>query len=259
MILQESRNYKNQNLGNHYMSEKLDGIFARWNGINFLSKTGKILNAPPRFKAHMPPPNIQFDGELYIGRNMLDETAGIIRRKNGGWDNVKFHVFDTISNASFYHRYELIKQCQLPDHCCVVEQLECRDIEAAKSWHDEYELDINIKYLSLYSPKEYNFKTNHINSKITNAEFNKLKRKFLKDQCFIGYANESSKSRDGFASFYEGIDAIKENDEILLQYISKYIVKVNRYEIIGELERQNIHELLYNLDFYTENEPKEAA
>ena len=49
-----------------YMSEKLDGVRAYWNGRELLSRTGNRFAAPHWFTAGFP--SFELDGELWIGR-----------------------------------------------------------------------------------------------------------------------------------------------------------------------------------------------
>jgi len=118
--------------------------------------------------------------------------------------------------------------------------------------NDEFDISIKFYFDKLYSPREYNFRTDSIITDISDKNFNKLKSYFLKDDDFIKYVNESSKSRDGFSSFYDGIEAVVEDDEILLIYIGQYII--NDYDdslgVYNELETRHLNELLYQLDFY---------
>ena len=87
-----------------------------------------------------------------------------------------------------------------------------------------HELDLNLKFVKLNSPRFYNFETDKIEAEISGKEFNKLKSEYLNSKEFIDYVNESSKSYDGFISFYNGIEAVKEEDEILLNYMFNYIL-----------------------------------
>tara|TARA_R110002110_G_scaffold398378_2_gene613851 strand:- start:117 stop:629 length:513 start_codon:yes stop_codon:yes gene_type:complete len=85
------------------------------------------------------------------------------------------------------------------------------------------EFDFNLEFIELESPKFYNFKTDEIITSISFREFTKLKKEYSNDEYFVEWVNKESKSRDGFSSFYSGIDAILEEDSILLQYIFRYI------------------------------------
>jgi len=85
------------------------------------------------------------------------------------------------------------------------------------------ELDMNLEFVELDSPREYNFTTDKIITSIPHKEFTDLKKEYVNNSEFVEWINEESKSRDGFHSFYSGLDAIIKEDAILLQYIFKYI------------------------------------
>lgn len=77
-----------------WMSEKLDGVRAWWDGKQFLSRLGNALLAPPWFTAGLP--NYPLDGELWVARKEFQRCVSIVRRADGGeqWREVKYLVFD---------------------------------------------------------------------------------------------------------------------------------------------------------------------
>lgn len=79
----------------YWVSEKLDGVRAWWNGEVLLSRRGMRLQAPPWFTAEFPQQPL--DGELWLGRGAFAQLSGIVRRtKSDGaaWRKVRFMVFD---------------------------------------------------------------------------------------------------------------------------------------------------------------------
>src|SRR5947209_4846684 len=50
-----------------WMSEKLDGVRAYWDGRQFLSRLGNLYHAPDWFTAGLPA-DVPLDGELWIDR-----------------------------------------------------------------------------------------------------------------------------------------------------------------------------------------------
>lgn len=78
----------------YWMSEKLDGVRAYWDGKRFISRLGNIYHAPDWFIKGMP--DIALDGELWVGRGLFQTTVSIVRRqdKNDEWKKVKYIVFD---------------------------------------------------------------------------------------------------------------------------------------------------------------------
>lgn len=82
-----------------WMSEKLDGVRAYWDGKQFLSRQGNLYHAPDWFVAGLPP--VPLDGELWIDRRKFQRTVSIVRRqdKNDLWNEVRFLVFDAPAAA----------------------------------------------------------------------------------------------------------------------------------------------------------------
>src|SRR6478736_2646742 len=81
-------------LSGWWMSEKLDGVRAYWDGKQFLSRQGNLFHAPDWFVEGLP--TVPLDGELWIDRKKFQRTVGIVRRQDKPdiWKEVKFLVFD---------------------------------------------------------------------------------------------------------------------------------------------------------------------
>lgn len=81
-------------LAGWWMSEKLDGVRAYWNGKQFLSRLGNLFHAPEWFVEGMP--DVPLDGELWIDRKKFQRTVSIVRRqdKTDLWQEVRYLVFD---------------------------------------------------------------------------------------------------------------------------------------------------------------------
>lgn len=77
-----------------WMSEKLDGVRAYWDGKRLLSRQGNEFHAPQWFVESLP--DAPLDGELWIGRKQFQRTVSIVRRqdKSDHWREVRFLVFD---------------------------------------------------------------------------------------------------------------------------------------------------------------------
>ena len=78
----------------YWVSEKLDGVRAFWDGKKLISRGGNAFSAPAWFIAAFPP--IALDGELWIGRGRFEETVSIVTRSlpHDGWRRVRYMVFD---------------------------------------------------------------------------------------------------------------------------------------------------------------------
>src|SRR5262245_61120536 len=60
-------------LSGWWMSEKLDGVRAYWDGKQFLSRQGNLYHAPAWFTAGLP--EVPLDGELWIDRKKFQRTV----------------------------------------------------------------------------------------------------------------------------------------------------------------------------------------
>ena len=104
----------------------------------------------------------------------------------------------------------------------------------------------NIVYDGLSSPKYYNYSTDKLMAKIDYNNYSLIYGKYIINDDFVNYANEASKSRYGFASFYEGINDVASEPSIFLEYLFQWFV-LNEYrdEIIDKTT-DNLNEIIYN-------------
>ena len=95
----------------YFVSEKLDGVRARWDGKNLISRGGKIFSAPDWFIAEFPKDAV-LDGELWSKRGDFENISAIARKKSAGeeWKKIKFWVFDLpLEQTEFEERIEKMK------------------------------------------------------------------------------------------------------------------------------------------------------
>ena len=96
----------------YWVSEKLDGVRALWDGQALHSRSGNRFNAPPWFVEGFPPTHL--DGELWMGRGTFEKLSGVVRRHtpvDEDWRQVRFMVFDLPAHpADFNGRLERMKQ-----------------------------------------------------------------------------------------------------------------------------------------------------
>ena len=85
-----------------WMSEKLDGIRAYWDGRGFVSRLGNTFHAPDWFVAALPGETL--DGELWAGRKLFQQTNGIVRSgsQSDAWKQISFVVFDAPNVAGAF-------------------------------------------------------------------------------------------------------------------------------------------------------------
>jgi DNA ligase-1 len=124
-------------LSGWWMSEKLDGVRAYWDGKQFLSRQGNLYHAPQWFTDGLP--DVPLDGELWIGRKKFQRTVSIVRRqdKNDLWKEVRFLVFDAPAAAGgFEERLGFLQHALAQRTCefaCPHEHLLCKDLAALRA------------------------------------------------------------------------------------------------------------------------------
>ncbi|OZC36298.1 DNA ligase [Marinobacter vinifirmus] len=100
------------NLEDYWVSEKLDGVRAYWDGEKLWSRGGHVYAAPDWFTAQFP--SHPLDGELWNGRGRFAELSGVVRKAqpvDEEWRQVRFHVFDLpVPEKVFEQRYRQLKQ-----------------------------------------------------------------------------------------------------------------------------------------------------
>jgi DNA ligase-1 len=100
-----------QDLTGWWMSEKLDGVRAYWDGKAFISRLGNRYHAPAWFTQGLP--DFPLDGELWGGRKRFQRTVSVVRRQDmsSDWKEISFLIFDApASDAPFEERLELCKR-----------------------------------------------------------------------------------------------------------------------------------------------------
>lgn len=78
-----------------WVSEKLDGVRAFWDGQTLRFRSGQRIAAPAWFTAALPPTAL--DGELWMGRRRFDEVSAAVRRHvpvDAEWHELTYRIFD---------------------------------------------------------------------------------------------------------------------------------------------------------------------
>ena len=126
-----------QSVAGWFVSEKLDGIRAYWDGglsrglpasevpyantvkdhrlkhqvmaTGLWSRTGKVIFAPDYWLNQLP--SIPLDGELYIGPNSFQELTSIVSKKDGSseseWPRIELRVFDSPPYLKMFTRRKI--------------------------------------------------------------------------------------------------------------------------------------------------------
>ncbi|MBK7765460.1 MAG: DNA ligase [Sulfuritalea sp.] len=95
----------------YWVSEKLDGVRAVWDGKNLRFRSGNPVPAPKWFLDALP--DQPLDGELWLGRGTFDQLSAIVRRQapeDAEWRRVRYMIFELPHAAGgFTERVEQIK------------------------------------------------------------------------------------------------------------------------------------------------------
>lgn len=87
----------------YWVSEKLDGVRALWDGERLCFRSGRLVNAPAWFVAGLP--REPLDGELWIARGTFEALSGTVRRaapRDDEWRRVRFMVFEQPDGAGTF-------------------------------------------------------------------------------------------------------------------------------------------------------------
>jgi DNA ligase-1 len=74
------------------LAEKMDGCRAFWDGSQFWTRGGNIIEAPARIANRMP--GNARDGEMWAGRGGFKRASNAVRFGGDWWDGVDFFAFD---------------------------------------------------------------------------------------------------------------------------------------------------------------------
>ena len=140
LLAEKYRQDQDIDLAAYWISEKLDGVRAFWDGDRLMSRGGNAFAAPAWFTAGFPP--LALDGELWVGRGRFEETVSIVSRHkpHDGWRRVRYMVFDVPETpGTFDQRLQtmraavasspsaflaVIPQTRVADHQALLEKLE---------------------------------------------------------------------------------------------------------------------------------------
>ena len=126
-----------------YMSEKLDGVRAYWDGSELLSRQGNAFAAPDWFTADLPP--FELDGELWTAPGEFETIVSIVSRDwpHPGWRRITYNIFE-VPNAPGDFPTRLAKlRDYLEEHPAgpvrIIPQVECRNREHLRAMLAEVE------------------------------------------------------------------------------------------------------------------------
>lgn len=94
-LMRASPHHPGIDVAAHWVSEKLDGVRARWRGGQLFTRSGLLINAPSAFTQGWPA--LELDGELWAGRGRFEHASSTARRHAAplaDWQALRFVVFD---------------------------------------------------------------------------------------------------------------------------------------------------------------------
>lgn len=98
------------NVQRYWISEKLDGVRAYWDGEKLISRQGNVFNAPAWFTEGFPQQPL--DGELWLARDSFEQTLSIIKSKNkqDQWALLTYQLFELPkAKGSFTERLQQLE------------------------------------------------------------------------------------------------------------------------------------------------------
>lgn len=131
-------NYKEDtNVSGWYMSEKLDGVRAYWDGEKLISRSGKVFSVPAFFIKDFP--SHKLDGELWKERNAFSSVVSIVNKKNASnaWNQITYNIFEVPdSKGDLLERLERVKESK---YIKLVKQIQVKNKKHLKSFLKEIE------------------------------------------------------------------------------------------------------------------------
>lgn len=94
-----------QEVAGYLVSEKLDGVRARWDGERLWSRTGTPIDVPAWFTSGWP--RQPMDGELWTRRGEFQRVSDLVRalrRNDKAWRAVRFMAFDLPADGGGFSR-----------------------------------------------------------------------------------------------------------------------------------------------------------
>lgn len=122
----------NIDVSQYWVSEKLDGVRAYWDGKQLISRGGNIIQAPAWFTADFPPRPL--DGELWLARQQFAQILSTVSKQqpvNSEWQQLAYYIFELPqAEGTFTERIrmmQLLVQQQNSPYLQVVPQFRVAD------------------------------------------------------------------------------------------------------------------------------------
>jgi DNA ligase-1 len=139
--IQKPKVYDDQNISGWYMSEKLDGIRAYWDGKQFLTKNGNRLHPPKKFIINFPP--FALDGELWSKRDDFEfiQQTVLDSVPSNDWKKITYNIFEVPdSKGDFLNRLDKAKKWfeKHPNkYVNIIKQIKCKNENHLNTYLEE--------------------------------------------------------------------------------------------------------------------------
>lgn len=91
-----AQNYQDHiDVKQYWISEKLDGVRAYWDGKQLISRGGNVIAAPAWFVADFPAQPL--DGELWLARQQFEQVLSIVSKQQpvvSEWQQLRYYIFE---------------------------------------------------------------------------------------------------------------------------------------------------------------------
>lgn len=101
----------------YWVSEKLDGVRAYWDGKQLISRGGNVIAAPNWFVAGFPAQAL--DGELWLGRNQFAATLSVVSKQqpvDSEWQQIRYYLFELPGAAGSFTERIIALQRLIAQH-----------------------------------------------------------------------------------------------------------------------------------------------
>jgi len=131
--MMHGRDWRGEDVAGWFMSEKLHGCRAYWDGAALWSRGGCAVQIPQAWRAQLPA-HVALDGEIYagIGRFMAAQAATVYGRFDAG---IRFMVFDADVPGDFLRRQATVRAALAgAQQCAPIEYRCCHSTADALTW-----------------------------------------------------------------------------------------------------------------------------
>lgn len=159
--------------------------------------------------------------------------------KNGSsFEKARFKVIQKVTYEKNKYNYDNINwsktyQSYIENYCYQLENYIL----------DEYDVNIDFTNISLYSPKEYNFKSDEIDSVVIEKQSLKLLKLVLKDNNFHKELKEVTTSKSGYHAFYTYEQLLSMKDNMIIDIMYSFLA--NKMNDVGDV----FHDIEFDIEF----------